>query len=122
MLKGRIVRVRWSKNYASARNHVAIGLAEEVAGEYLLLKCRLFHFGRLVNGRCKFSEEPVALRAVPWTRVEVINVLAEETDWMAEVTRDESGNLVLAGEERTIIARVSNNRTLTGRNGERKLC
>lgn len=116
MLTGKVVRIRWVKSYPEAHNHVAIGDVLDETPHYLSLLCKSYHFGRNIGGRkarlvphkCVggIVEGEKAIRYVPWSRIEVINELPEDTDWDAEAQVDENGSCVLTNKYKTIITRV----------------
>ena len=117
MLKNKIVKVRWVKPYATAHNHVAIGAVIAETNNYLVLRCKTYHFGDHVGGKkMKLHSEkyvsgimegaPVT-RIVPWHRIEIIHELPSSTDWNCDAFVDESGFCWLNNEHRTVITRAS---------------
>ena len=89
-------KVRVSKAYAEAHNHLLIGEVMSRDGVCVELDCRSFHFGRLVNSLKNVSVGEMGLRIVPWTQIEVINVLPSGFDYRgAELTADAEGNVHL---------------------------
>lgn len=107
MLKDKIVKIRWVKNYASARNHIAVGLVKGETQHCLVVECRTFHFGKLVRDRSRVEHGDVSIRAVPWNRIEVVHVLEEDTDWKVDFMMDEeNGDLILDNKQNTLIAKV----------------
>jgi hypothetical protein len=81
-----------------------------------MLHCKTYHFGNIVGGvkarlvpdRCVGGvvEGEKAVRSVPWSRIEVINVLQAGTQWDVEALVDEVGLCVLANAQKTIVTRV----------------
>jgi hypothetical protein len=106
MLKDKIVKIRWVKNYASANNHVAIGHVVDETDHYLIADCRTFHFGKLIRDRSRIKAGKPCHRAIPWNRIEVIHVLADDTDWKVDFKVDVNGNLILDNKHKTLIAKT----------------
>jgi hypothetical protein len=116
MLTGKVVRIRWVKPYQEAHNHVAVGEVLCETPHYLMLHCKTYHFGssvgggrvRLVPDSCVggIVEGEIAVRSVPWSRIEVINELPSDTKWDVEAHIDEAGLCVLANKHKTIITRA----------------
>ncbi len=114
MLTGKIVRVRWVKPYQEAHNHVAIGEVQGETPSYLLICCKTYHFGsavgsgtvRLVSDRFVGGvvEGDRCVRAVPWSRIEVIHELPADTLWDVEALTDEAGCCWLNNKHKTAIA------------------
>lgn len=117
MLKNMIVKLRWVKQYPTAHNHVAVGSVIAENDNYLVLRCKTYHFGDHVGGKkaklCPgkyvggIMESATATRIVPWHRVEVINELPPTTDWDREAFVDESGFCCLDNDHKTMITRAS---------------
>jgi len=110
MLKDKIVKMRWVKNYASANNHIAVGRVAEESEHCLIAECRTLHFGKLVRDRSRVKHGDACLRAIPWGRIEVIHVLEDDTDWKADFKIAHDGSLILDNKQGTLIA------TTKGRN------
>lgn len=108
MLKDKIVRARMMKNYSTAHNHIAIGEILEENSVYIRMNCRIFHFanrsGRMVG------ESEIAIRILPWLRIEVVAELPDSTDWRKTAAFDRKGNFILLDDNQTLIARASHGR------------
>ena len=91
MLKNKIVKVRFVKNYASAHNHIAVGRVVDECDHYLLLDCRTIHFGKVVRNHSRIEHGAKAQRALPWHRIEVLHVLDDEVDWASDLAIDDDG-------------------------------
>jgi len=107
-LKGKIVRLRWVKNYKEACNHVAIGKVIEENYRYLMLEGKTFHFRSLVNingtGQGVRTGD-LAVRVIPWSMIEVLHVLPKGCDFAnSRPLFDDDGNLYLNNKQRTIIS------------------
>lgn len=116
MLTGKVVRIRWVKPYAEAHNHVAIG---DVIGEtpsYIVLLCKTYHFGNNIGSQKArlvphkyvggIVEGEKATRSIPWSRIEVINELPEDTDWDVQAQVGEDGACGLLNKHKTVITRA----------------
>jgi hypothetical protein len=69
-------KVRSVKPYANASNHLFIGEVLDVNDTYIRMNCRTFHFrDSVANGPKDVQMGDIAERIIPWSRVEVINVL-----------------------------------------------
>lgn len=89
-------KVRVVKAYAEAHNHILVGHVVDRNPVFIELHCLSFHFGRSVNSLKDVYKGDYAVRIVPWSRVEVINVLpAAFRTGAARLTRDEDGNIIL---------------------------
>ena len=106
MIKGKLVRVRWTKNYPTAHNHVAIGIVEEETFSCLCLVCRTYHFGSFVGGKRGVVHGEKCRRLIPWMRIEIIHELPSGTDWDVEAGFNERGDCILLNEEKTVITRL----------------
>lgn len=117
-LLGRIVRIRWVKPYAQAHNHVAVGEVRRETNNYLTLYCRTFHFGTKIGdvrgnkSRLSVDEEvsgiiegKLMIRSIPWSRIEVITELPEDTDWQVPAEVDGTGLCQLLNQHQTMISR-----------------
>ena len=117
MLKNKIVKVRWVKQYPTAHNHVAIGSVIAETDNYLVLRCKAYHFGDHIGGKkaklCSgkyvggIMESVTTTRIVPWHRIEVINELPPSTEWEGDAFVDESGFCYLNNGHKTVITRAS---------------
>jgi len=117
MLKNKIVRVRWVKQYPTAHNHIALGSVIADTDNYLVLQCKTYHFGdhvgckkaKLCRGKYVggIMESVSATRIVPWHRIEVINELPPTTDLDCDAFVDESGLCCLNNEHKTVITRAT---------------
>ncbi len=115
MLTGKVVRIRWVKSYPEAHNHVAVGDVLDETPHYITLLCKTYHFGGNIGGRKgrlvphKYVggvvEGEKAVRSIPWSRIEVINELPEDTDWDVEAQVDEDGSCVLSNKRKTVVTR-----------------
>jgi len=115
MLTGKVVKIRWVKPYADAHNHVAIGDVIQESPHYLTLLCKTYHFGNNIGGKKArlvphryvggIVEGEKAIRSVPWSRIEVINELPEDTDWDVEAQVDERGLCIMSNKQKTVVTR-----------------
>jgi hypothetical protein len=106
MLENKIIKVRFIKGYPEASNHLAVGVVLEENTAYLKLNCRTFHFRRLMQGqRNVIHEGEPCVRIIPWTRIEIIHELPDDTDWQAPKADMPDGTLALANAHKTIMAK-----------------
>lgn len=105
MLTGKVVRIRWVKNYARAHNHVAVGLVMEETPVYLKLHCRTYHFGPFAGGSNGVVQTDASIRVVPWSRIEVLHDLGEGVRWNAKAHFNDKGDCVLMNPDKTLVNR-----------------
>ncbi|MGE4160026.1 MAG: hypothetical protein AB7F75_13120 [Planctomycetota bacterium] len=95
-LKGKIVIVRSVKPYVDAHNHLAVGLVLEDNERYLRLLCRTFHYRKTDrNQRNSIQEGGVAVRIIPWVRIEVIHEMDKATEWKSPAKFSDKGDYSL---------------------------
>jgi len=104
-MKDKVIRLRWKKNYPDAHSHVAIGEVVHENSGYLALKCRTFHFNRIVNGR-GMREGDMCVRMIPWNTIEVMHELEHDTDFNVPLAMDSKANVILDNKHKTIVARA----------------
>jgi len=89
-------KVRVVKSYAEAHNHLLIGEVFARDTVCVELNCRSFHFGRVVNSLKDVREGDLSIRIIPWSHIEIINVLpAEFNPGEAKLGLDGEGNILL---------------------------
>lgn len=71
----KVYKVRSVKSYPEARNHLLIGWVVAETANYLQMEGRSLHFGRNINTLNDIHMGLVGERIIPWSRIEVINVL-----------------------------------------------
>ena len=90
-----IWKLRAVKPYDQAHTHLLVGQVLARDPMTVKLLCRSFHHGRVVNGPRDISVGAIATRVIPWTRIEIINVLPESFDFKgARVKLDKRGHVV----------------------------
>lgn len=95
-LKGKIVIVRSVKPYADAHNHLAVGLVLEDTERYIRMLCRTFHYRKTDrNQRNSIQEGGVAVRVIPWMRIEVIHEMDKNTEWKSPAKFNDKGDYTL---------------------------
>ncbi|HOF18063.1 MAG TPA: hypothetical protein PK082_04075 [Phycisphaerae bacterium] len=99
-----ILKVRCVKPYQGAHNHIAVGMVLRETAHYLELHCRTIHYGQWQMNLHGVHQGAVAVRLIPWHRIEVMHRLPEDTDWKADIALDRKGNLVLNNRHKTLIA------------------
>jgi hypothetical protein len=106
-MKDKIVRLRWKKVYKEASNHVAIGKVLHENSGYLVMKCKTFHFQKILSGTTHgILEGEVCVRMIPWSAIEVMHELRTDTVYDAPLGKDSKGNIILNNKYKTMIARV----------------
>ena len=94
--KSSIWKIRTVKNYHQAHNHLFIGQVIQQTQSYVRIKCRTFHFSRVVNSLKDVKTGHVGVRILPWTSIEFINELPETFDYInAQVVFNEDGKASL---------------------------
>jgi len=91
----KIWKIRTIKNYPQAHNHLLVGKVLEITDSYVRLHCRTYHFGSLVSGPDDILIGNVMVRVVPWSRIEVINELPPNFDYVrSTVIADKVGQVL----------------------------
>jgi hypothetical protein len=113
MLKGRKVKIRWIKSYPTAHNHIAVGEIIESEQLYLTMHCKTYHFGQSLEGTTgpitpgEYSggvmEGLPQIRIIPWSRIEVMHLLDDDTEWNVPAVFDTSGNCILKNAHKTLL-------------------
>jgi hypothetical protein len=99
------IRLRCKKQYPEAHTHIIIGEVEAETSRYVAVKGRTFHFRRLVDQlRSQVHCGQEAVRVIPWENIEIIHRLEAPVDYLADITFDKHGNLILADKAKTVIA------------------
>ncbi len=89
-------KVRVVKAYHEAHNHLLIGEVLAKDSVCVELNCRSFHFGRLVNSLKDVLAGELGIRIIPWSHIEIINVLPDEFDFAeAKLSIDAEGSILL---------------------------
>jgi len=78
----KVWKIRTIKNYPEAHNHLLMGEVLEVTDSYVRLRCRTYHFGRVVNRPEDIQIGSLMVRVVPWSRIEIINEMPPRYDYM----------------------------------------
>jgi len=115
MLKNKIIRIRWIKQYPTAHNHVAVGAVIDETDNYLVVLCKTYHFGDHIGGKRAKTiigkyvngvlEGEKATRIIPWHSIEIMHELPAATEWQTDAYVDESGLCYLNNRQKTIITR-----------------
>ena len=103
--ESKIWKVRAVKPYPEAHNHLLIGQVVRQDAVVLEMYCRTFHFGSRVDGRNRVRCGPLEERLIPWSRIEIINLLPTAFDYRHAklVVRDDEIFLTDGHEMRTIV-------------------
>jgi hypothetical protein len=91
----RVWKIRAIKNYADAHNHILVGKVLEVTDSYVRLHCRTYHFAQELNGPEDVLVGAVMVRVIPWSRIEIINELPANFDYVhSTVISDRPGQVL----------------------------
>lgn len=77
----KVWKIRTIKNYPDAHNHLLMGEVLEITDSYVRLLCRTYHFGRIINRPEDIQIGSLMIRAVPWSRIEIINEMPPMYDY-----------------------------------------
>jgi hypothetical protein len=93
--ESRVWKIRTIKNYPEAHNHVLVGKVLEVTDSYVRLHCRTFHFGPVLESPEDVLIGDVMVRVIPWSRIEIINELPANFDYVrSTVVGDKPGQVL----------------------------
>jgi hypothetical protein len=91
----RMWKIRTIKNYPEAHNHVLVGKVLEITESYVRLHCRTYHFGPVLNAPEDVLVGAVMVRVIPWSRIEIINELPANFDYVrSTVISDKPGQVL----------------------------
>jgi hypothetical protein len=91
----KIWKIRAIKNYPEAHNHVLVGKILEITDSYVRLHCRTFHFGPALNSPEDVLVGAVTTRVIPWSRIEIINELPADFDYVKSMVISDKPGQVL---------------------------
>lgn len=77
----RVWKIRTIKNYPEAHNHLLVGKVLEITDSYVRLRCRTYHFERIINRPEDVQIGSLMVRVVPWSRIEIINEMPPTFDY-----------------------------------------
>ena len=93
--KSRIWKVRMIKNYPEATNHLLVGRVLEINDSYVRLHCRTYHFSGPVTKPEDIQIGNTMVRVVPWSRIEIINELPEDYNYVkSSLIADKEGQVL----------------------------
>ncbi|AQQ10363.1 hypothetical protein L21SP3_02195 [Sedimentisphaera cyanobacteriorum] len=102
-------KVRSVKSYPEAKNHIFVGKPSEINSTYVLLKCKTFHFGKNVNTVRDIQVGKVEYRIMPWSRIEIVNVLDKDFEYKsAQLSMGEKGQINLTDGSKEVLIYTSN--------------
>jgi hypothetical protein len=91
----KIWKIRAIKNYPEAHNHVLVGKVLEITDSYVRLHGRTFHFGPSLDSPQDVLIRDVMVRVIPWSRIEIINELPADFDYVkSTVISDKPGQVL----------------------------
>ena len=98
----KIWKIRTIKNYPDAHNHILVGKVLEITDSYVRLRCRTYHFGRLINKPEDIQIGNLMVRVVPWSRIEIINEMPPMFDYRRNtLIADKEGEVLFSDGENT---------------------
>ncbi|NOZ64242.1 MAG: hypothetical protein GXO71_04815 [Caldiserica bacterium] len=101
MNEKKIWKVRIRKVYPEATNHIAVGEVIEENPSYVKMRCRTYHFKKLLTPQSKFVTSQIKVRIFPWETIAYATELPSSLHWeKAEVELMEDGDLLLKGKEK----------------------
>ncbi len=80
--ENKIWKIRTIKSYPEATNHLLVGRVLAITDSYVRLHSRTYHFNRPVAKPEDMQIGDVMVRVVPWSRIEIINELPENFDYI----------------------------------------
>jgi hypothetical protein len=84
------------KPYAEAHNHLILGEVLEDTPTWVRIRGRTFHWGRSVEHERQVRVGALAVRIVPWSRVEIVNELPASFEVAsAKLASDGKGTIAL---------------------------
>ena len=107
--RGRVVKIRWKKEYPNATNHVCIGEIVRETNEYIAVLGVTYHFRKGspqgYSRAFKVGKSLERLRWIPWSAIALVTELSAELDWRTiEVRPNEEGRLEVVDEaERFVV-------------------
>ena len=90
----KILKIRTVKNYPQAHNHLLIGKALAITQTYIRLHCRTYHYGGVINSPKDIQIGDLMIRMVPWNRIEVVNELPEDFDYINNIVAVDKNGVV----------------------------
>jgi hypothetical protein len=100
--KNKIWKIRTIKNYPEAHNHLLVGKVLDITDSYVRIHCRTYHFGRIINSPEDVQIGNLMNRVVPWSRIEIINELSPDFDYIRNtITADKEGEVIFQDEKHT---------------------
>ncbi len=94
--KNHIWKIRTVKNYSEASNHIIIGKVLSCNTAFIRLHCRTFHFRKNAHNPNDFRIGEEMIRIIPWSKVEIINELNSEFNYLnSELISGENDEVLL---------------------------
>ena len=95
----KIWKVRIKKAYADATNHIVVGEVLETTPLYIRMKCKAYHFKKLVQastGTGGVFVSDIKTRIFPWHVISYITELPDGFNWKGAVVElAERGDIIL---------------------------
>lgn len=100
--ENKIWKIRTIKNYPEAHNHLLVGKVLEITESYVRIHCRTYHFGRIINRPEDVQIGDLMNRVVPWSRIEIINELPPQFDYIRNtLIADKEGEVIFQNGQHT---------------------
>jgi hypothetical protein len=107
--RGKVVKIRWKKEYPNATNHVCIGEVVRETDAYIVVHGVTYHFRKgapqgFTKG-FKVGRSRERVRWIPWSAIALVTELSPDLDWrQSEVEPNEDGRLQLVDEAKRPVA------------------
>ena len=89
--------VRAVKAYPEAHNHLLLGQVTRRDDVHIEMDCRVYDFGRGVASIRDVRQSEIRTRIIPWSRVEVIDVLPANFDYPeAKLEMTDVGDILIS--------------------------
>ena len=93
--KNHIWKIRTVKNYSDASNHIIIGKVISCNTTFIRLHCRTYHFRKHAHSPNDFRVGEPMTRIIPWSRVEIVNELDQNFNYINSELISDDDNVVL---------------------------
>ena len=107
--RGRVVKVRWKKEYPNATNHVCVGEIVRETNQYIAVLGVTYHFKRgapqgYTKG-FKVGKSRERVRWIPWSAIALVTEISADLDWRTiDVQPNEVGRLQVVDEAKRPVA------------------
>ena len=81
-VKPKIWKIRTVKDYPQAHTHILVGQVMQMTNAWVKFYCRTYHFGSGISGTKSIKTGDAMIRILPWQRIEIINELDSQFDFV----------------------------------------